>query len=118
MNIAKLWTTALRSGDYNQGQLHLRAYDRFCCLGVLCDLAVKNGIISEPIGVSIYAYDGSEVSVPLAVMEWAGLSHADGQFPGAPDVPDDSLTSMNDRGVSFSAIADLIDSRPDGLFRD
>jgi len=47
------WINALRSGDYDQGQGRLRkpgsdihdelSDDKFCCLGVLCDLQEKAG---------------------------------------------------------------------------
>ena len=32
------WLTALESGEYEQGFGSLRSYNRFCCLGVACDL--------------------------------------------------------------------------------
>lgn len=32
------WLEALRSGEYKQGRAYLRKDDKFCCLGVLCDL--------------------------------------------------------------------------------
>src|SRR5688572_30653463 len=36
------WLQALRSGEYTQGSGLLRtADDKFCCLGVLCDLVTK-----------------------------------------------------------------------------
>lgn len=52
--VKNLWISALRSGEYQQGVGALRQKadpeqpDRFCCLGVLCDLAVKAGVIPEP----------------------------------------------------------------------
>lgn len=40
--IKKRWVAALRSGDYKQGTGALRNADnKFCCLGVLCDLHSK-----------------------------------------------------------------------------
>ena len=36
--IKALWVAALRSGDYEQGIGQLRNENKFCCLGVLCDL--------------------------------------------------------------------------------
>lgn len=41
--VYKLWIKALRSGEYKQGRKALKVGDRFCCLGVLCDLAAKDG---------------------------------------------------------------------------
>jgi hypothetical protein len=32
------WVAALRGGKYQQGKLQLRDGDRFCCLGVLCEV--------------------------------------------------------------------------------
>jgi hypothetical protein len=43
------WVAALRSGEYRQGKNSLRCKSiengqyEYCCLGVLCDLAVKHG---------------------------------------------------------------------------
>lgn len=36
--IKKLWLKALRSGEYKQGKLALRIKNKYCCLGVLCDI--------------------------------------------------------------------------------
>lgn len=33
------WVVALRSGEYKQGPGALHRGDKFCCLGVLCDLS-------------------------------------------------------------------------------
>ena len=39
------WVNALRSGKYRQGKrgLHNSMKDTYCCLGVLCDIAVQRG---------------------------------------------------------------------------
>jgi len=33
------WLAALRSGKYQQGYTYLSAHGKYCCLGVLCDIA-------------------------------------------------------------------------------
>lgn len=42
----RAWTTALRSGDYEQGNYALRdKYDRYCCLGVkaaICNIPAES----------------------------------------------------------------------------
>jgi hypothetical protein len=45
------WVEALRSGEYEQGASFLvqqpasaKGKPRYCCLGVLCDLAIKDGV--------------------------------------------------------------------------
>lgn len=40
--VLRLWTEALRSGNYKQGQQRLRADDTYCCLGVLADVYCKD----------------------------------------------------------------------------
>ena len=68
------WVEALRSGEYQQGRNQLRKGDEFCCLGVLCDLAVKAGVgLNVEEGPEDYLYDGETGSLPRAVREWAGL---------------------------------------------
>ena len=113
----RLWVEALRSGKYKQGESLLRSRDdHYCCLGVLCDLAgVKwevghDGNDDECWSVEDYNY----AAAPQSVMNFVGLNSCFGSFgPG-----NDALSFMNDRGDSFSEIADLIESNPPGLFID
>lgn len=120
------WVAALRSGDYQQTQGKLGRVEAvddgevsfpvgFCCLGVLCDLAVKEGVISGPTeleGVLRYP-DGvwSESSIlPADVMRWAGL---DGRNPDVRTAEDGELglASVNDAGSTFDQIAALIEEQ-------
>ena len=49
------WTQALRSRQYIQGKHALRKrsliddLEQHCCLGVLCDLAVAEGVLPAPV---------------------------------------------------------------------
>jgi hypothetical protein len=109
------WLTALRSGEYKQGPGALRRGDEFCCLGVLCDLAVKEGVVtvqdSTPsyTGPTQYAYGVNDDAayLPREVRDWADL-------PRNPHITEDggerlSLAYFNDVGQSFDAIAALIE---------
>jgi len=121
-----LWTAALRSGKYEQGKGYLHTLgdpDKFCCLGVACQVyqAQVGGlsICEFPGGVT---YDGCDHILPLKVADWFGLSTAGGSY-GSEQLG--SLWKLND-GVmwadelihpqTFVQIADVIDSRPEGLF--
>lgn len=43
--LKRKWVKALLSGDYEQGRGKLRSKDdKFCCLGVLCDVLRNEGI--------------------------------------------------------------------------
>lgn len=105
------WVAALRSGQYMQGTNNLRTERGFCCLGVLCDLAVKHEIIPAPgRGTAyphVYRYGFDSKFLPEAVRMWAGLPDTD------PDVhrenETNSLSVMNDGGCTFEEIADVIE---------
>jgi hypothetical protein len=98
------WVAALRSGEYVQGR-ELLHYDagvngtapRFCCLGVLCDLAYRDGVVARVITGSAGTYatygyhdeddpdeDVESSVLPGSVARWAGLrvrddDHEDGE---------------------------------------
>jgi hypothetical protein len=113
--IVSKWVKALHSGKYTQGKRKLhykyRGTDKYCCLGVLCDLAVKAKVIPAPEkSGTTFLYDDNDGSLTAPVMEWAGLADATGDFIGG------SLAAMNDDGKKFSTIAKIIESKPDGLF--
>lgn len=55
--VKTLWLEALRSGRYEQGEKNLERDGKFCCLGVLCDLAVQAGVIEKK-GTSLLSGDG------------------------------------------------------------
>lgn len=100
------WTAALRSGDYQQGKGSLNDQGKFCCLGVLCDLAVKDEVIGAPVideyGTASYA--DNTAYLPAEVMEWAGVERAD------PSAGSFRLSWLNDDGAPFADIADRIDA--------
>lgn len=101
------WVAALRSGDYEQGAHALRTNDnRYCCLGVLCDVVDPAGWSSgggHRCGINSY--------LPSSVAREVGLSTR-------PEVPDPrgefggdrvGLDILNDSSYSFAQIADLIE---------
>lgn len=106
------WVEALRSGEYRQGRGYLRNGGGFCCLGVLCDLAAKEGI-GEWVGYPPHFRCGdfsSDRLPPQAVLDWAGLTQMN------PLISDSRLTasSLNDNSrFSFNKIAELIERNID-----
>lgn len=109
------WINALKSGDYTQAKGYLQTTEGYCCLGVLCDLALKDGAIDAPEFSSYegepahYAFDGMTGDLPFSVMEWAGLNSHD---PVVPTIDGDTATLaiLNDeRGYNFNQIADVIE---------
>jgi len=114
---------ALRSGDYDQGRLKLRDYtNRYCCLGVLTDLAVKAGVISwveseYGWGVREKLPNGTEqintTDLSDKVMRWAGLeveTCRSGNIFTSTNYQEDNLMHFNDeKNLSFEQIADIVE---------
>ena len=99
------WVEALRSGKYQQGRAALRSLEeRFCCLGVLCDLYspsewTTNGTTTN--GTTRYFHRGSlSAFIGADFRAQMGLSDAEAW----------TLARMNDDGKSFSNIADYIEA--------
>lgn len=114
--IKQKWIEALTSGKYEQGRGNLRTGDKYCCLGVLCDLYTKEkgGEWSE--GRDDIPYEDTQFSIgneltflPGAVKHWAGLTHMIPHFGGI------SLIYLNDvEKKTFLEIADRISTNPGG----
>lgn len=123
--IKQEWITALTSGEYQQGKHELRTSDnKYCCLGVLCDIAAKHGVgewrsnrrfvptQKQLDSGSVLAYDTSSGQLPKFVSDWAELSSADPQVDytysnGA--VGGRALSAINDRtDEGFAGIARYI----------
>jgi hypothetical protein len=108
------WLAALRSGKYkwHHGRLAFVTHDgeyRCCALGVLCDLAVEDGIIQREIDAdSGYVFFANEdENLPAAVMKWAGLTDDDPLVGGEDS---DSITYYNDiLEYTFAETAHLIE---------
>lgn len=140
--IKQKWVDALRSGEYKQGKWKLTRIDdytdimgqgkeRFCVLGVLCDIAVKDGM-ELPIGydrdydknaewIEFRVYqsmwneeegeydDTNSTDLPDEVLRWAGL---DENPVVVYDEQSATLTELNDLlDVPFSTLATLIDEQ-------
>lgn len=122
--IAILWADALDSEEFVQGTGALakwvgnpnRRQFRHCCLGVLCEVAVRNGLpleIEETNGGRMY--NGFTAYLPDAVIEWAGMDTE--THPEYPEVNPDtgeivgrtSFATANDSfGVTFPELAKVI----------
>lgn len=126
------WVKALRSGEFEQGTARLASEDvtngraRYCCLGVLCELAYRAGVVetrSTPnhgregtAFLRFIEYDGAVTYPNRRVYEWAGV---DAGYGGEGKVRPTALPTglagaslavlNDDEGWSFEQIADLIE---------
>jgi hypothetical protein len=117
------WLAALRSGEYAQAKARLKTNSGYCCLGVLCDLHAKEteGHWGNAGGDPVYL--GDLFDLPETVQKWAGVNdaepridvaHITAALPNVVNSRDDrgflTVAQLNDRGVSFALIADLIEA--------
>lgn len=111
---------ALRSDEYLQSQGSLRRGEGFCCLGVFCEVAIKNGVeikVTKKEEFESWDYDDERNYLPTSVENW---------LFGSGDAPDDAfnpvvfdsdsnrerpLAALNDDGVPFRRIADLVEEQ-------
>ena len=103
------WVAALRSGDYRKGRYQSRSIeDRYDAGGVLCDLAVREGIIEAPQKYGRgregalffgYTYGGLAVGIPPEVEDWAGIEYREVW----------RIAFKGDCGMSFKEIADYVE---------
>lgn len=114
-DIMEKWTAALRSGEYKQGteRLNDKSLGAYCCLGVLCELApddVRDQHAAE------YARTNDEYLTSI-IMKWADIKHPHGGLPKPYKKKTDpwtgtyskDLTVLNDSGLSFKQIANIIE---------
>jgi hypothetical protein len=103
-SIARKWSKALESGEYKQGFGQLRRGDKFCALGVLCNLhaqehpeiAAKEKVKSR--------YMGASAKIPFDVMEWAGMNSSNDSITLY-----NTIVDMNDtEKMPFGEIAKVI----------
>jgi len=103
---------ALRSGGYEQGTNYLKTSDnKFCCLGVACDLIDNKRWARDFSG---YTYLERTAFLPPSIKEMYGFPADDGICTKniTESHPRDSswtLATLNDAGLTFSMIADIIE---------
>lgn len=119
-DIKNRWLARLESGEIKQTKRFLgRSNGSRCCLGVLCDIAVEDGIISPPTveedstptgrTYEYLNYAGSSGELPEEVVVWAGLNRANPEYNIRSGSVTTNLASLNDSSkYNFKKIADVI----------
>ena len=131
--IQEKWLNALESGEYSQTNGGLKDTNGYCCLGVLCDLYIKehnvewdclvyDSNLDDLVVIPVskletepshreYEFAGEGEILPKVVSEWAGLNGNGNPTLQAfhPTYKGDTLLiDLNDKGKTFSEIAQLI----------
>jgi len=108
------WLRALRSKEYPKTKGALCVPDEdvkggrsYCCLGVLCEIAVSDGVIkparegfNADVGGKCFLYGANaDVLLPPTVARWAGLS----------DKAQEVIASRNDDVMTFEEVIPIIE---------
>lgn len=103
--IKQRWIEALRSGEYKQGYENLYHCGKFCCLGVLTDLYIKeHGLQWNQDSADLWSFETEGGVLPRSVMQWSGILEPN------PIIGNAQATVHNDqRDESFTTIADYIE---------
>lgn len=121
--IRTAWVERLRSGKYPQARSYLHVEgDGFCCLGVLCELAVEAGVVrrqtimgDDDFQVTSYVavdlpQDSSERVLPQAVAMWAGIEDTEtAENPNVYSITRDGDDEDDETVTSSHGLADLND---------
>jgi hypothetical protein len=122
------WLEDLRSGNFGKGigKLHRQKFisngqadeHTFCCLGVLCEQAVAEGVVERKFVEHIngpgghYEYfdpnndiDSSDVFPPAVVIEWAGLP-SDNPAVELDPIADEDIVETEGRSVNLANLND------------
>lgn len=106
----KLWIDALRSGKYEQGYGQLCDNGKYCCLGVLVDIAISHDSFNDGFKSKRDDYWKKLDRLPVSVADWAGLEETDPCLrEGDIWEYEGRASNLNDDGVDFDEIADLIE---------
>ena len=121
--IVKEWVSELRSDNYIQGMNKLKAAATegspaaHCCLGVLCDMAVKAGVVTTEFSETelrwLFNDDGDIRGglPPEKVTEWLfGEDEVPYGFDWEVRDGEHTLYVLNDNGAPFRDIADVIEA--------
>lgn len=105
------WLKALESGKYAQGTHCLKADNKYCCLGIVCELA---GLAHDGHQHFISHQGEHGVHLPDYLAEQYGFFTNYGEADGGLS---DSLVARNDGGSSFGEIATFIRANPKSVFK-
>lgn len=113
-SIARKWAKALESGEYAQGTgvLRTEVTNKFCCLGVLCNLHAQDNPDMAATQTEPHIYFEYDTELPDEVVDYSGMRNREGKFYDfiVKDYPQaHSLIDLNDEEeLTFPEIAKII----------
>lgn len=105
------WVAALRSGEFKQAQEVLKVEDpdtepRYCCLGVACSLAIREGIEEDWPDAEFADWDQE---LPDSIRDWLGLQNNSGTLTEVIEGGEHLIWLNDNANYTFDQIADVIE---------
>lgn len=97
--IAETWSHLLRSGEFKQGTHWLEHSDYYCVNGILCLIALTEGVTDYSKLQNMAFFNQSPLFPPQAVLKWAKVKEESLH----------RLAKWNDEGMDFNKLAEYID---------
>lgn len=97
------WLEALESGKFEQGQTCLKKDNKFCCLGVACELSGITAIPAARHGVVRYEYLGERHYLPKEIVDRLKFRSNQGDaFSG--NLQESFKSAQENSGLLFKAV--------------
>jgi hypothetical protein len=101
------WIEALKSGKYQKGKLYLSKENKYCCLGILCEIENLPKIkIDTTIKYGKYLRDTAGLPKDSKLFS---ILNDDGRFVGFEINGEKSLVGLNDCTETFDKIIKVIE---------
>jgi hypothetical protein len=118
------WLQALESDEFTKTKGALERKGSFCCLGVGCIVAERHGVRVQRHSeeqLSLYGMKenpliGGNLDHQSEVRKWLGLRTSTGDEYLGTAPTGTALTAMNDKGMTFKEIAQIIRANPEAYF--
>ncbi len=91
------WLAALRDGSHEQGQQALRIDNKFCCLGVLCDVYDNSAWVEYDSEHKRFAYQEHGGMVPNEIAEKAAVEKWQYRIARINDSENETFLQIADR---------------------
>ena len=112
------WVDALRSGEFEQTTGSLQDGDAYCCLGVACVVAEREGVKPRRRNHSGELIGGDMSCQPLEITDWLGIWSGNGEHEHDETFSSDTLVDLNDQeAMTFAEIADHIEKYAGSIFK-
>jgi hypothetical protein len=105
--IKKKWLIALKSDKYEKGKHFLFKDNKYCCLGVLCDIyAIEYKLDNTQI--KLLSNDNENKILSSEVVCWSGLNEKNPSlyFPNLT-----SIAEINDNSETFEEVIKIIEEK-------